>query len=253
MTHEFDKTYWEAHWQRANEQEHDQDIAPNPYLAREIGSLAPRTALDAGCGEGAEAIWLANRGWQVTAVDISSEALARAAKRETRDNAAPERVRWIEADLSTWEPGNQFDLVTTHYAHPAMPQLAFYQRISRWVAARGTLLIVGHLQIAKTPGDTEDQEQHDHGDSAHQEASVTAASITLELGVTGWDRVTADEVSRTLTDTGGRSVPSGRRGGAGHSPPLTNDNIVEPFVPRDLVARITAAVRRRADANATGI
>jgi 2-polyprenyl-3-methyl-5-hydroxy-6-metoxy-1,4-benzoquinol methylase len=206
MTQEFDKTYWETHWQRANEQEHDQEIASNPYLEREIGSLAPRSALDAGCGEGAEAIWLANHGWQVTAVDISSEALARAAERATREIATPESVQWVEADLSSWEPTNQFDLVTTQYAHPAMPQLAFYQRIARWVAAGGTLLIVGHRQSSKAPGHAQGQEQHAHGDSAHQEASVTAASITLKLGVTGWDRVTADEVSRTLTDRAGRTV-----------------------------------------------
>jgi methylase of polypeptide subunit release factors len=95
---------------------------PTPYLAGALGNLAPGTAFDAGCGEGAEAIWLATEGWQVTAADISTEALSRAADRSTRDCPAPERVQWVEADLGVWEPGQQFDLVTTHYAHPAMPQ-----------------------------------------------------------------------------------------------------------------------------------
>ncbi|MEK8108387.1 class I SAM-dependent methyltransferase [Micromonospora sp. M12] len=73
--------------------------------------------MDAGCGTGAEAIWLASHGWQVTAVDISSEALARAAVR-AEGSAVSDRVRWVEADLTTWAPKTRFDLVTTHYAHP---------------------------------------------------------------------------------------------------------------------------------------
>ncbi len=84
MTQGFDKDYWESHWQQANEHRTGQEVDPNPYLAREISTLAPGTALDAGCGEGAEAIWLANQGWQVTAADISTEALSRASERATK-------------------------------------------------------------------------------------------------------------------------------------------------------------------------
>ncbi|WP_436498707.1 class I SAM-dependent methyltransferase [Actinokineospora sp. HUAS TT18] len=166
MTHAFDKDYWEQHWRGAG------SAPPNPYLARELGELAPGTALDAGCGTGAEAIWLASRGWKVTAADISAEALARAAENATAD------VRWVEADLTVWQPDERFDLVTTHYAHPAMPQLEFYDRVADWVAPGGTLLIVGHL----------------HG---HQpaEASATAAAITARLDGT-WEVVTAEERQR---------------------------------------------------------
>ncbi|WP_243715427.1 bifunctional 2-polyprenyl-6-hydroxyphenol methylase/3-demethylubiquinol 3-O-methyltransferase UbiG [Micromonospora sp. KC207] len=101
MTHEFDKEYWEQHWQRGSGDGRGYmgGNPPNPYLARETSGLAPGTALDAGCGAGAEAIWLASRGWQVTAVDISAEALARAAQRATASDAS-ERLRWIEADAS---------------------------------------------------------------------------------------------------------------------------------------------------------
>ncbi|WP_370121768.1 class I SAM-dependent methyltransferase [Arthrobacter sp. MW3 TE3886] len=112
--------------------------APNPHLVRETGGLAPGTALDAGCGTGAEATWLAARGWQVTGADISGAALAQAAER-AEGQSAPGRVTWVEADLTSWAPGGRFDLVTTHYAHPAMPQLAFYERISHWVAPGGML------------------------------------------------------------------------------------------------------------------
>lgn len=206
MTQAFDKDYWESHWQQANGHPPGREIVPNPYLAREISSLVPGTALDAGCGEGAEAIWLAAEGWQVTAADISAEALSRASEPATNRRAAPELVEWVEADLSVWDPGEKFDLVTTHYAHPAMPQLAFYERISGWVAPGGTLLIVGHLQTSETPGHGHGQEQQGHGHHPPEEVSVTAASITERLDATQWDVVTADEHTRTLTNRAGRTV-----------------------------------------------
>jgi SAM-dependent methyltransferase len=172
---------------------------PNPYLARETSGLTPGTALDAGCGGGAEAIWLASCGWHVTAADISSEALARAAERAATSGAA-ERVRWVEADLSVWSPGARFDLVMTHYAHPAMPQLEFYDRIAGWVAPGGTLLIVGHLHTHSATGDG-------HGHEPPAEASATAATVTARLDDTEWEIVTAEEHLRTLTGHGGRAAP----------------------------------------------
>ena len=206
MTPAFDKDYWESHWQQADGPTSGRAVPPNPYLAREISSLTPGTALDAGCGEGAEAMWLATEGWQVTAADISTEALSRASERAMKSCAAPERVQWIEADLSAWEPGKQFDLVTTHYAHPAMPQLAFYERISGWVAPGGTLLIVGHHHTSETPGHGHSQEQRVPGGNPPEEVSVTAASITDGLDATRWDIVTADEPIRTLTKGAGRTL-----------------------------------------------
>jgi SAM-dependent methyltransferase len=194
MTHAFDKDYWETHWQRADGRAPDRQIVPNPYLPREISHLAPSTALDAGCGEGAEAIWLATEGWLVTAADISLEVLSRARERAGKDCAARDRVQWVEADLSVWEPATQFALVTTHYAHPSMPQLEFYDRLSGWVAPGGTLLIVGHRPTAG------------HGHHPPEAVSVTAASITATLDGTQWDIVTADEPTRTRADRSGRPV-----------------------------------------------
>jgi SAM-dependent methyltransferase len=167
---------------------------PNPYLSREISGLTPGTALDAGCGGGAEAIWLASHGWRVTAADISSEALALAAERAAT-SGNPEGLQWVEADLSVWSPKAQFDLVMTHYAHPAMPQLEFYDRIAGWVAPRGTLLIVGHLHTPDSTG---------HGHPA--EVSATPAAITARMDDTEWEIVTAEEHVRTLTGKGGRAL-----------------------------------------------
>ena len=194
-THGFDQDYWERHWRQAHR---DRDgSAPNPYLVGETGGLVPGTALEAGCGTGAEAIWLASRGWHVTAADIAPEALARAAGHATADDVS-DRVRWVEADLTTWDPGTRFDLVTTHYAHPAMPQLAFYDRISTWVAPGGTLLIVGHLHTTHATG---------HGHHHPAGATVTLADITAGLDGSEWDVVTAEEHVRTVTGPGGHATP----------------------------------------------
>lgn len=204
--HGFDKDYWDEHWHEAvgaDDSGAGRRLAPNPHLVSETRDLAPGTALDAGCGEGLEASWLASRGWDVTAADISSEALARAAARATERDAAieeeagtPGRVQWVEADLSAWEPAGTYDLVMTHYAHPAMPQLAFYRRIADWVAPGGTLLVVGHLHHGST------------GDGHHPpaRASVTAADVTAALDPALWAVVTAEERSRA-TGSGHEGAP----------------------------------------------
>jgi cyclopropane fatty-acyl-phospholipid synthase-like methyltransferase len=199
MANTFDKDFWEAHWTAAGASR--EALPVNPHLAAEVADLRPGTALDAGCGEGAEAIWLAEHDWQVTAVDISAAALERAAERASRTPVAASRLLWVEADLSVWEPARRFDLVVTHYAHPAMPQLAFYRRLADWVAPAGTLLTVGHLHHthAHEPAVT----------GAHRpppEASVTRDRTIAVLDPAGWEIITAEEVSRTATRDSGRTV-----------------------------------------------
>ncbi|MGM7667561.1 SAM-dependent methyltransferase [Microbacterium sp. A93] len=144
-THDFDHAYWESHWAAGGTGEDDagQDLPVSPYLPAEAGSLAPGTALDAGCGVGTEALWLADRGWQVTGADLSATALAQAARR-AHAAGLDDRVEWVEADLTRWGSGRTWDLVATHYAHPDSGQLDFYEHLGGLVAPAGTLLIVGH-------------------------------------------------------------------------------------------------------------
>jgi cyclopropane fatty-acyl-phospholipid synthase-like methyltransferase len=191
MKHSFDKTYWDQIWQGDRAASMGAS-STNPHLIREISDLKPGTALEAGCGAGAEAIWLAQQGWRVTAADVTADALAIAAERAAAVGVV-DQVTWVEADLSSWEPGTQYDLVTTHYAHPAMPQLEFYERIASWVAPAGTLLVVGHLHQDYGAA-------HGHGgdDGPPASASATAAGITQLLDPTVWDVVTAQESRRTL-------------------------------------------------------
>ena len=137
MTHSFDQDYWDRIW-HGDRAPAMAAAEPNPHLVRQVGDLHPGTALEAGCGAGAEAIWLAARGWQVTAADVAEEALRLAAERAASAGVS-DRVRWVRADLADWEPPSAYDLVTTHYAHPAIPQLEFYDRLATWVAPAGTL------------------------------------------------------------------------------------------------------------------
>ncbi len=203
MVDTFDKDYWEAHWEGAVDRERDRGLLPNPYLAREIGDLRAGSALDAGCGEGAEAIWLAVTGWRVTAADISAAALDRARQR-AGDGERAGRIEWVEADLGVWEPDRRFDLVMTHYAHPSIGPLAFYERIAEWVAPGGTLLIVGHLHHHDHSGDR--RGDRDHGGRPPELVQVTAAAVTELLDPDTWGVVTADEAARTLRSGSGRTV-----------------------------------------------
>ena len=115
----------------------------NGRLVAEVAALAPGRALDIGCGEGADAIWLAERGWTVTAIDVSEVAICRA--REA-SHPAGASVEWICGDaLQTSFPARSFDLVSMQY--PALPKAAGEAAVSRLldtVRPGGLLLAVYH-------------------------------------------------------------------------------------------------------------
>ena len=204
MEHTFDIEYWDQVWH--GDRAHSMGASPpNPHLLEEVAELTPGTALDAGCGAGAEAIWLATRGWRVTGADIATAALDRAAERAAEAGVA-DQVQWVRADLSTWEPRSSYDLVTTHYAHPAMPQLEFYDRTASWVAPGGTLLIVGHLHLDGAEDGHGKGHGHGHGhgpDGPPASASATAATITARLDPARWTVVTARESRRAVSGPAG--------------------------------------------------
>jgi SAM-dependent methyltransferase len=120
---------------------------PNPQLVAQAAGLTPGDALDVGCGEGADAIWLAAQGWTVTAVDISTVALQRAAGHAAaRGGEVAGRIRWRQADLMSWDPaGEQFDLVSAQFMYlPEAELWALHRRLAAAVRPGGTLLVVLH-------------------------------------------------------------------------------------------------------------
>ncbi len=117
----------------------------NPPLVAQVGELPPGRALDVGCGEGGDVLWLAGRGWRATGLDWSQVALDRAAEHAAAAGLT-DRVEWVRGDVETWQPpAGAFDLVTAHFLHPtAAERPAVLARLAAAVAPGGTLLWVGH-------------------------------------------------------------------------------------------------------------
>ena len=116
---------------------------PNGALVAEVGGLVPGRVLDVGCGEGADAVWLAGQGWDVTALEVSGVALARA-KMHARDAGAA--IHWVHAELTEASlPAGSFDLVSAQY--PALlrtPDADAERALLAAVAPGGVLLLVHH-------------------------------------------------------------------------------------------------------------
>jgi len=116
---------------------------PNGRLVSEVADLTPGRALDVGCGEGADAIWLARRGWAVTGIDISDVAVGRA---RAAAELAGAMVEWLTGDaLQTPLPTRAFDLVSLQY--PALPKAAGESAVRTLLDAvrvGGLLLAVYH-------------------------------------------------------------------------------------------------------------
>jgi SAM-dependent methyltransferase len=120
--------------------------APNGALLTEVTGLEPGRALDVGCGEGADAVWLAGRGWEVTALDVSQVALDRAA---AAARAAGVHVRWLLGGLvDAALPTRAFDLVSVQYpALPRTPDQGAERALLAAVAPGGILLVVHHADV----------------------------------------------------------------------------------------------------------
>ena len=193
----FGAEFWD---ERYRSHDHVWSGNPNWQLVAEAEGLPPGTALDAGSGEGADAIWLAGRGWRVTAVDWSGVALDRgAAHAAGLGTDIADRIDWRREDLTVWDPGAaRYDLVSVQYLHlPAEPRQALYGRLAAAVAPGGTLLIVGHH-----PSDLQTTMPR----PPMPERYFTGDDIAGLLDPAGWEIVTNAAPGRSATDPEGRTV-----------------------------------------------
>ena len=135
--------FWEDHYRR---RERVWSGRPNPVLVDVVGSLRPGAALDLGCGEGGDAIWLARQGWHVTAVDVSATALDRAAAAAA---GVADRIVFRQHDLALTFPSGAFDLVSAQYLHSPIefPRVRVLQKAASAVTPGGLLLIVDHASV----------------------------------------------------------------------------------------------------------
>lgn len=146
----------------------------NEALIAAVSPLAPGRALDLGCGEGGDALWLAAHGWQVLGVDISPTAVARARDAAAAAGLAPDRARFAVADLSAWQPAEDYDLIAASFLHSpvALPREDIVRAVARRVVPGGHLLLVTHS--APPPGAA-----HDHGHERFPGPEEALADLAL--------------------------------------------------------------------------
>ena len=147
------------------------EAGPNRFVAEELSGLEPGRALDLAAGEGRNAVWLAGRGWRVTAVDFSGVAIDKARKLAGDRGVT---VEWVQADLRDYQPEpGAYDLVVVSYVHlqPA-DRAEVLRRATAALAAHGIAFVVGH-----------DLDNLAHGTAGPQDPVVlyTAQAISAEL------------------------------------------------------------------------
>lgn len=183
---------------------------PNPQLVREAGGLKPGHALELGCGEGADAIWLAHHGWTVTAVDVSAVALERARSHEkavfaresvqAAEGAPASRITWQQADLEQWQPEGAFDLVTSQFLHSEELDWRLPLRTAAAaVKPGGTLLVVGHHPDRLPPWGG----GHHHGDMFYKGEDLIRE---LSLEGPGWQVEVLTSRERPVTGPEGQQA-----------------------------------------------
>ena len=165
---------------------------PNQFVAAEVADLPPGRALDLAAGEGRNAIWLARRGWDVTAADFSRVAIEKG-----RRLAGETPVRWVVADATTWHEPASYDLVVLAYL-----QLAAAERRAAVRAAYaslvpgGTFLLVAHDSTNLTEGT---------GGPQDYRVLMTAGDVLGDLEGEHYDVVRAGRIARTVADGHGEA------------------------------------------------
>lgn len=169
----------------------------NQTLAEVARGLVVGSALDLGCGEGADAIWLARAGWQVTAVDIATTALERGRAAAEVARVPSGRIEWVAADLASWQPETTYDLVSACFLQSpvSLPRTEILRRAATAVAPGGSLLIISHAEPPPWAA-----EHNHHADFLGPAEEVAA----LGLDSRDWDVVLAEVRERDATSPDGQ-------------------------------------------------
>lgn len=186
--------FWESHY---GERDRVWSGRVNTRLAEIAEQLPAGRALDLGCGEGADAIWLAERGWRVVAADVSTTALQRATD-DARSRGVLERIDFQHHDLSESFPDGSFDLVSAQFLHSPLEfdRAALLRPAAQAVAPGGVLVIVDHA--APPPGS---KVGHDHHFPTAEEVLDG-----LALDPAAWRRLRVETVDREAVRDGQLSV-----------------------------------------------
>jgi SAM-dependent methyltransferase len=170
----------------------------NPLLVETAEPLPPGAALDLGCGAGGDTLWLAQRGWQVTAVDISGTAVDRARARAD-ELGVGSRVSAERHDLAASFPGGSFDLVSAQYLHTpfAFPRAEVLRTAARSLRPGGLLLVVDHGSIAPWSWNQDP-------DTRFPTPGEVAADLALDPGE--WALVRTDMPRRVATGPAGETA-----------------------------------------------
>ncbi|MEE2031587.1 class I SAM-dependent methyltransferase [Rhodococcus chondri] len=178
----------------------------NPTFVAAVSDLPPGTALDLGCGEGGDTIWLADRGWTATGIDISPTAVRRAAETARSAGIPDDRVRFVAADLATWESDDSYDLVAASFLHSPVdfPRTEVLRRAAELVAPGGHLLILSHADFPPWAG-AGDRNAEEHGEAHHEHRFLTPAEEieALALDPGRWDVLVAETRERDATGPDG--------------------------------------------------
>ncbi|MET7832411.1 SAM-dependent methyltransferase [Micromonospora sediminicola] len=166
----------------------------NPVLAEVAADLSPGTVLDLGSGEGGDAIWLAARGWRVTAVDVSSVALDRLAAEAERAGVA-ERITTLRHDVTEGFPPGRFDLVSAQFFQSplVLPREKVLPPAAAAVAPGGRLLVVEHGAPPPWSGLDPDDPRF---------ATPEEILAAVDLDADGWEVERLGAAHRTATHDG---------------------------------------------------
>lgn len=165
----------------------------NQFVEAHLADLEPGTAIDLGAGEGRNAVWLASRGWTVTAVDFSQVGLDKAQQLATEHGVD---VVTVQADATAWHPDGPVDLVVLSYLQlPSDQQRTVLEHAVSWLAPGGTLFVIAH-----------DRSNVEHGHGGPPSADVCYSVDDTVAALDGLDVVVAEVADRAVETADGTKV-----------------------------------------------